>query len=317
MKIFFSLLIMFSIWDSLYAKAVLEIESDIESVCETVAPEPVIDFDYELDAYYTNTSIFIDLDSNRECTNATYMEETKVYKTLFLNTFSPNIFLVEAAIHPMGLGGLYFREYHNNIYERTDVQDFNMIKALTAGFDEPYSFSFFLGRMMVFNRENGERLGKNRAYMGYLISVGGHSIKDNIAYDDKWVDFEIKLKGTRELEHRDLDWSFYVGTKIHDNKDFVNTVFVGARRSSTDFNMSPWSFVRNTAYSSKLSFSSDKLELTEVEFMIEKKWPLGSGKWSANFGLGYMYNGGNKYSGELKEEGIDKHQLLLRPNITF
>ena len=316
MKIFFNLLLLVSIFEFIYAKEVMDVESDMR-VCKTINDESKIDFDYELDIYYTNVSLFLDLDSTQECINAPYMEETEVYKTLFFNTFSPNIFLIEAAVHPMSLGGLYFRKYHENIYEKTDIQNFNMAKALTAGFEEPYSFSFFLGRMMVFNRANGERIGKNRAYMGYLISIGDYAIKDNLAYYNKWVDFEIKLKGTRELSHRDLDWSFYVGSRFNDNKNFTDTLYLGARRSSTDFNMSPWSFIRNIAYSSKVSFSTENLELTEAEFMIEKKWPLGSEKWSINFGLGYMYNGGNKYSGELKEEGIDNHQLLLRPNITF
>ena len=51
--------------------------------------------------------------------------------------------------------------------------------------------------------------------------------------------------------------------------------------------------------------------------MIEKKWPLGSGKWSANFGLGYMYNGGNKYRGELKEEGILLGEIAVLQSVVF
>ncbi len=49
--------------------------------------------------------------------------------------------------------------------------------------------------------------------------------------------------------------------------------------------------------------------------MLEKKWPLsGSEKLSFGLGIGYLYNSGEKYSGSLKEEGIDNHQLILRPN---
>ena len=299
MKRFLVLVSFFTIWSALYAQEFIE-------------------YDYELDIYYSNVSAFIDLDSANEITDASNQDETEIYTNLVLNTFNPNIFLVEAAVHPMPILGLYFRENHEDYYDRSKMQDFNIIKAVTAGFEEPSSLSLFFGRMMIFKNRDEEHVGKNRAYMGYLLTVGDYSIKDNRAHRDRWMNFEFKLKGTREQKNRDLDWSFRVGARIHENKDFVNTVFVGARRSSTDYKKSAWSLVYNSAFSTMMEVSADTFDLAAAEAVVEKKFPLSwTDKMAFGLGIGYLYNSGSKYRGALKEEGIDNHQLIFRPNLEF
>jgi len=280
--------------------------------------EKLIEYDYELDAYYSNASIFIDLDPDQEITNAINMSEKDIYSNLLLNTFSPNIILFEASLHPMGITGLYLKNKQKDLYEKSDVQDVNLVKAITAGYEEPYSLSFFIGRMMVFKDKDSDNIGKNRAYMGYLFSVGDYSIKDNIAHFDKWLNIEFKLKGTRSKEESDLDWSFRLGTKIHQNDNFVNSIYIGARRSSTDYKESVWSFVYNSAFSSMLAISANTLELTDAELVLEKKWPLHwSKKMTFGLGIGYLFNSSQKYRGTLSDEGIENHQLIFRPNFTW
>lgn len=299
MKTVFYILVLLGMWKSLSAQHLIE-------------------YDYELDAYYSNVSVFIDLDSEHEITDATSYSEAKIYTDLFLNLLSPNIFLVEASLHPMGVGGLYFRQNYGDMYEKSKVENFNLVKAVTAGFEEPYSLSFFVGNMMVFKNKENDYIGKNRAYTGLLVSMGDYSIKDNLAHWDRWVNFEFKLKGTREKANRDLDWSFRVGSRVHENKEFTNTLYVGARRSSIDYQKSVWSFLFNSAFSSMLSVSADTFELTEAEIMLEKKWPLAwSQKMSFGLGLGYLYNSGEKYRGSLSQEGVDNHQLMFRPNLKW
>ncbi len=276
-----------------------------------------IEYDYEVDAYYSNVSAFIDLDSGREITDGKNYEESDIYKELFYNSLSPNVFLLEASIHPMSLAGLYIRHNNEVEYDRMNIYNINLIRAVTAGFEEPYSFSIFLGRMMIFSKQDGERLGKNRAYAGYLITVGDYSIKDNVAYRDNWSNIEFKLKGTREKEDRDLDWSFRVGGRFHENNNFANTVFIAARRTSIDYKKSAWSLLYNSAFSAMIALNAKTYELTEAELMVEKKWPIGTHKMSFGLGVGYLYNGQNKYNGELKDEGINNHQLLLRPNLKW
>ncbi len=283
-----------------------------------LSAEDLVEFDYELDAYYTNASAFIDLDIDNNITNANDYSESEIYKGLFLNSLSPNIFLMETAIHPMSLVGLYFRDRHEADYKRAKLQDTNLIKSMTAGFEEPYSVSFFVGRMMVFQKKKADRIGKNRAYIGYLLSLGNQSIKDNFSHNDRWVNFEFKLKGTREKYNKDLDWSFRLGTKLHNNSDFVDTIYIGARRKSIDYKKSVYSFIYNSAFNTMVAVDSKEFKLTEAEFVIEKTWPLSwSKKMSFGLGVGYLFHSENKYRGELKEAGIDNHQFIFRPNFKY
>lgn len=287
----------------------------------TLLAQELVEFDYELDAYYTNVSAFIDLDKDNEITNATKQSEMEIYSNLMANTLKPNIFLMEASAYPMSIFGLYFRTNNEDLYTKARLQDFSLVKALTAGFEEPYAFSFFVGRMVVFkNAESfeNERVGKNRAYIGYLVSVGDRTIVNNLLYYNRWVNFEYKLKGTREQANRDLDWSFRVGYKANANEDFVDTVYVGARRSSTDYKKSPWLLQYNSAFNVMLESSAKGFYLTSAEMTVEKKFPISwSQKVSAGIEVGYLYTSNEKYSGVLREDGVDNHQLILRPNLKF
>jgi len=280
--------------------------------------DDLIEYDYEIDAYYSNVSAFIDLDRDNNITDATNHTETQIYTDLILNTFSPNIFLLEFSVHPMSVGGIYFRKNHEEMYEETKIEEFNIVKAVTAGYEEPYALSFFIGRMMVFKNKESDHIGKNRAFVGTLLSIGDYTIKDNMTHYDKWYNIEFKLKGTRDKKDRDLDWSFRIGTMLHENKDFEDSIYVGARRSSTDYKKSVWSFIDNSAFSVMVAVSAETFNFTESEVILEKKWPLSwSEKMSFGLGIGYLFNGGNKYNGELKGEGVDNHQIIFRPNLKW
>ncbi|SFV50670.1 hypothetical protein MNB_SM-7-1145 [hydrothermal vent metagenome] len=277
-----------------------------------------VEFDYELDAYYSNVSAFLNLQKDDNITDGTHLSEYQIYKGLLQNSLSPNIFLLEASLHPMALGGIYFRKNDPYGYKKSSIRDFNIIKGMTSGWEEPYSISFFLGRMMVFKREDASHIGKNRAYSGLLLTYGDKSIKDNIEHKDDWVNIEIKLKGTRELKDKDLDWSFRLGYRHHTNQNFVDTLYLGARRSSVDFCKPKLSLIYNSAFEALLEVAKNDFKVTKGEFIIEKKWPS---KFFINItyglGIGYLYYGGNRYRDDLKDEGVDNHQLIIRPNIRW
>lgn len=271
-----------------------------------------IAFDYELDAYYSNISAFIDLDKNKTIEDGGHLSEKEIYTNLLYHSLHPNIFLVEISLNPMPILGVYFKKH----YEKLDTLD--LVKALTAGFEEPYALSFFIGRMMVFQTNNETHIGKNRAYIGVLVSVGDKSIKDNLLYNNRWYEVELKLKGTREQEYRDLDWSFRLGSRIHQNHDFVDSLYIGMRRSSIDYKKSINSLLYNSAYSVLVEFDKKTMQPIKSEFLLEKKFPISS-RYKMVFGIevGYLYTSSHRYRGVLQNIGVDNHQVVLRPNIKF
>ena len=284
----------------------------------TLHADAAIEYDYELDLYYSNISMFIDIDSENNVTDASDFSEQQIYSHLFSNAFRPNIILLEASLNPMPIAGLYFRRQNEELYQKTNIGDFNLVRSLTAGFNEPYALSLFLGRMMVFNRAKKGHLGVNRAFIGTMLSASGHTIKENRAYKNKSLIIEFKLKGTRQYTRHTLDWSFRVGSKLHSYHDFTNTLYMGVRRSRVDFDKSMFSVFYNTAYSAFFSVSAQTFQLTETELTIAKKWPSRLFyKTVYSLEVGYLYNGDEKYRGKLRNEGTDNHVFIIRPSISF
>lgn len=281
--------------------------------------DDLVSFDYELDLYYSNVSAFINLDRDKNITDGTDLSEKEIYKGLLKNSIYPNIFLTELAFHPMAWSGMWYRKHHSEAYKRASYKDINIIKLLTAGWEEPYSISFFIGRMLVFKRKNATHIGKNRAYMGLLLTLGNKTLVDNLQYRDKWYCVEYKLKGTRELEDKDLDWSFRIGYRHHNNTNIANTLYIGARRSSVDFLKSIWSLRYNSAFDTLLEVDEKHFLLTKAQVILEKKWPFTSYGHNYAFGLGvgYLYYGKKRYSEALRKEGYEKHQIIFRPNLKW
>ncbi len=278
-----------------------------------------IEFDYELDLYYSNVSAFINLDKDKNITDGTHLSERQIYTRLLQNSLKPNIFLTELSFHPMSWGGVWYRKHYPDKYTHANINNFNIVKAITAGWEEPYSISFFVGRMLVFKREDATHIGKNRAFMGLLCSIGNKTIKDNLSYKDNWINIEYKLKGTRELKEKDLDWSFRIGYRYNNSRDFTNTLYIGARRSSIDFGKSLWSLRYNSAFNTIIEVDEKLASLTKAQIVVEKKWPLHRWGESVAFGLGvgYLYYGKHRYSQRLQQEGYNAHQLILQPNLKW
>ena len=279
-----------------------------------------LSFDYELDPYYSNTSLFFQI-GEEPVIDATDVPEERLYTQLMLDSWKPNTLIVEAAVHPMAVAGMAYRNAFPDAYDnaRIDTLGINIVESMTAGFEEPYALSLFLGRMVTFERGSKQgHIGSNRAYSGYLLSVGDYSIKDNRAIYNPWCEIEAKLKGTRDLDGRLLDWSFRVGTKVNANPDIADSIYIGARRSRIDFFEAFWSWFYNGGFDVSVAVTADSFELMQVEALFEKKWPLEIGeKVTLGLEFGYIYESNEKYRGALYEEGINNHRLILRPNLTF
>ncbi len=271
--------------------------------------------DYELDLYYSNTSLFFQI-GDEPVVDATEVSEPALYTNLFLDSWKSNTFIMEAALYPAAIAGVAYRNGYPEAYEH--ALNKRIVQALTTGFEEPYALSLFFGRMVVFNRGSQEHIGSNRAYAGYLLSVGDRSIKENRLIENVWFNVEAKLKGTRDIDPHLLDWSFRVGAKFNRNSDVADSIYVGARRSRIDFFKHIWSWIYNSGFDIMVAVTADRLELMQVKTLFEKQWPIDKEKkFSFGLELGYIYESSDAYRGALYDEGVTNHRIILRPNITF
>ncbi|MBS0618061.1 MAG: hypothetical protein JSR44_07720 [Spirochaetes bacterium] len=301
----------------------LEVQSD------KVADVPQrVQFDYTLGAYYTSSDVIFNW-SGKPIPDVGEMSETKVYRDLWFSSFLPQSAILEASVYPMPLGGVLVRDQDYNLYQSAQVggEGFNLIRAATNGYQEPYAFSLFLGNVMRYKppmrtaeeREKNKQSGyqSSLGFIGYVISYGAHQIKDNIMFQDHWVELEWKIKGDQLFTLQKLQWSYKFGVKLHDNHNVSDVFFVGMKRDRLDYTSSAWDFLMNSGFEARVDFLTTSAKPARVYLEVNKKWPV---KQALAFSLvlGFLWQSQSLYTGPLDNyPGGENYQVILRPNIEF
>lgn len=296
---------------------------------EPVHEHKRIEWDYSLDAYYSSFGMILNF-SDKPTDRIVEESEAKIYKHLLTSSLVPQYAILEASVNPMPIAGVVMRQDFNDLYQHAKVggESFNLIRAATRGFQEPYAVSLFLGKVAhydPFNRDEEERkvnkksgLQSSLGYFGYLFSYGSYHIKDNELFRDNWGEVEWKLKGDQIFTLKKLNWDYKIGLKVHDNVDISNVAFIGIKRNRLDYVASAWDFMANSGFEYRIDFKLTNLKPVRQYFEVNKKWPV---KTAAAFtlALGFTWESESLYSGPLLANypGGETFQILLRPNIEF
>ena len=273
---------------------------------------------WELDAYYTSVGFNVPL-TDEPVPDGGKLSEKEVYQQLFRDSFHPRVLLLEASVYPMPMLGTWLKSEHPGTYDAFTIgdTDLNLMEGLTAGFQEPWALSAFIGSEMNFTREGQKRKGTNKGYMGYLVSYGAKHIKDNVLIDDDWWEFEWKLKGERDFKDEHLVWSFRTGVKNHGNQDIADIFYLGARRSSLDFKADWLSWLQNSSFDWKLELTQSRFEFARLDAVIGKKFPLKDKGYALSLNFGIVYEKDVKYLGALADPNADNLTFVFQPNIEF
>jgi hypothetical protein len=275
------------------------------------------DLDWETDLYYSNVSVNIPL-TDRPILSISDADEFKVYSQLFMDSLVPRYLLLEAAVMPLPLAGAGFRKYAPDVYHDLDIGgNQNLIRWVTAGFEEPYAVSIFLGEMIKFSKAGESELSSNKGYMGYMLSYSNQHIRNNILIPDHSFELEWKLKGEKNFKDEVLSWSFRLGTKIHSNKDIADTAYLGIMRSNLDFKANPFEFLHNSTIDFRWDFSMADGRLLRQEYVVGKKFPLPSWHLAFKLDLGLIWEDRGRYTGSLRDADFQNFSVVLRPNIIF
>jgi hypothetical protein len=266
----------------------------------------------ELGAYYTSAGVYLPL-TREPVPNLGERGEVDLYWALLPRTIVPRFVVLEASVNPMPCVGLLVRDRAPHFYDRAQLdRNTNLVRAVTAGFEEPWAASVFVGNVADFD-VRGRKEFEGKGYFGLVFSGGNLHIKDNVAIRDDWLEAELKLKGDRRSPAQKLSWSFRVGVKLHANHDVVDQAYVGIRRSRVDYVEGP-PVIANSGVEYKLDLGLDGTPLRHY-FIVDKKWPT----WSTAFslGLGVVYDTGRSYRGGLARDAPERVQVLVRPNVEF
>lgn len=282
-----------------------------------IADQAKMELTPELDAYYSNLGLHIPLTST-PIPDVGESDEMVVYEKLFLNSLTPRFLLLEASIFPMPLLGTYLKKNSRNFYDSTGLgDDLNLISSITAGFQEPYSFSIFFGDVITFVKPGEERKGSNKGYMGYLFTFANQHIKDNVLINDKSLEMEWKLKGEKNFSDEKLSWSFRIGSKLHENPEIADVAYLGLRRSNLDFNSTALSWLKNSSFDLKWDFALRDGNILKHEYIIGKKLPLKNYKFAFVCDFGMIWQNNQSYSGSLRHKDNHNFTFVLRPNFQF
>ena len=277
-----------------------------------------IELVFEPDAYYTSLALIVSL-TKAPIPQLGEMTESEIYRTLLSRAaLLPRFLVLEASVNPMPYFGAYLKEHDRDFHDRARVSgDFNWVKALTAGFEEPYAVSLLAGNVVNFSVPDS-RDTKGMGYSGYLLSGGNYHIKDNELVKDNWWELEWKLKGDRKSPVKKLNWSFRIGSKLHGNPDITDIIYLGFRRSRVDYKPEGLSLFNNSGF--EYTFDMDRRGFRSIRhyFFVDKKWPLENKQIAFSLAAGFVWESARKYTGALAAGGEkDDFQFIFRPNIEF
>lgn len=288
------------------------------------APGKKTTVEVELDPYYCAVGFYNSL-TGKPIPHLEVDSELEIYKELISKFYLPRTLIIEASLNPLPYAGVLIRRHQPGFYQ--DMQwasNFNAVQAVTAGFEEPWALSFFLGNVVSFNTINKSLQGKRNGYSGLLVDLGTHHIKNNTLLRDNWMQLEGKLKGEQILADRSLRWSFRGGAKFHENRYIADSFFIGFRRSRTDFRESGGDnfWLHNSGFEYVSDFSQKKLEPLRHYLVVDKKFPMKKSRMAFTLGLGFVWTADKKYSGPLSNSAAgtknpNSFQFILRPNLEF
>lgn len=272
----------------------------------------------EPDAYYSDVGLILSL-TKTPIPQLGELTEAEIYYTLLSRAaLLPQFMVFEASVNPLPYAGTVIREHSRHFYDNAQLSgSFNWVKALTAGFEEPWAFSVLAGNVANFY-EVHRRDTRGLGYSGYLFSFGNYHIKDNELIKDDWKEFEWKMKGDRKSPVKKLSWSFRIGAKLHGNPDITDIIYLSARRSRVDYTSGQDALFRNSGF--EYTFDMDRRTFNAIRhyFFVDKKWPLQKSQVALSLALGFVWESARKYTGALAaRRNSDDFQFIIRPNIEF
>lgn len=276
-----------------------------------------LSLELEPDAYYTSLDLTAAL-TTTPIPHVGRQSEKELYLTLLSRAYMPRFLVLEGSVNPLPYAGTYIKKHHPGFYEDAQVTgSFNWVQAVTAGFEEPYALSAFLGNVVDFSVEDRKDT-KGKGYSGLLYSFGSYQIKDNTLIRDDWWEAEWKVKGDLKTPDRKLSWSFRVGAKLHGNPGITDIYYLSFRRSRLDYTPERDSIFNNSGFEYTVDLKKNTFTPIRHYFFVEKKWPIEGKKMAFALATGFVWESADKYSGELAAGRTSSStQIILRPNIEF
>ncbi len=288
----------------------------LAAMTSAAQPGPRWETAVEADAYYTNASVSLAL-TRASVPRLAEGREATIYRALLSRALVPRFVLAEVSVNPLPGMGVLVRHLQPHRYHQAQLTPrLNVVQALTAGFEEPWALSLFAGGLVDFATADSAGIA-GRGYSGYLVSAGNRHIQDNVLIDDRWWEFEWKVKGDRRAPGGKLAWSFRLGAKVHGNDEITDVVYMAFRRNRIDYLPGNGGWWRNSGGEYIIDLAWAGFRPTRHHLLVDRTWPRPGHRWALSLTLGLLHESATRYSGALAAGRRSTTALVVRPNVQF
>jgi len=181
--------------------------------------------------------------------------EWPLYRDLLLRSYRPTHLILEWTFYPLATGAAWFEEQHPPLFRRFDLGgDFNLLKSLGGGRQEPFSVSLFTGQIAAFltlDTDDELRIAA-RGIAGPVLTCGWWQLFDNQLVRSNWYRIEWKIKGQgRTTTHRH-EWDIKSGYRCFGLRGLPNVVSIALSRSHFEKGSPGWGLWHNSLMESQI-----------------------------------------------------------------
>ena len=272
--------------------------------------------------YKSYSSINADLDKEEEVI-LWEEDEFGLYRDLVKRSLPPGFFLIEITGYPVASFSAWMEENHINSYQNFNIgEDFNLLRSLGAGIQEPWSMSLFLGHRGPFwdLNENDELFIAATGVSGLVLTGGLYQLFENSFVESNWFRAEWKVKGSGGYGKKKRSWDLKTGYRWYGISGISNTATLVLKRTKTQKSKVDWRIFHNSSTSLELELPTSEIEdgFSRIHFSYGKYFPI-RGKLGG-LKLGVIYENRREYDPLLKEFSREKtrqFEFIIKPLLLF
>jgi len=272
--------------------------------------------------YKSYSSVYVDMDKKRE---AILWEEDEIglYKDLVIKSVKPGFLLAEVTGYPVASFSAWMEEENNDDYHKLDIGgNFNLLKSLSGGRQEPLSVSFLIGQVATYFDldENDDLIIAAKGASGVVVTGGLHQLFDNSFVRSNWFRVEWKVKGSGGYANKRWNWDLKAGFRRYGLSDIPNTITIALKRSRKEKSKTDWRVLHNSKVSIEFEYPASETAdgFSRIQAVYGKYFPfIGH---LAGMDFGFLFENRREYSYESKSFSLDKvrqSEIFIRPVIFF
>lgn len=268
--------------------------------------------------YASYASLYVKVDRSRDVT-IWQDNELAMYGNLLRQSLNPSHVLLEATVYPTATLSTWLETDQPDLYHRFNItEQFNAVRSLGAGYQEPWSLSLFLGRVTAFwdLNEQDELVVASTGVSGLVLTGGFHQLFDNSVVQQPWTLLEWKLKGSGLQDQRERSWNLRLGYRWPGLEAVPSTIMLALYRQRTNRQTATWVLRRNSETALEFQLPPSRWRSGLTRFLLEygKYYPL-KGRL-AGIKIGYLYQQYRPYDPAtqvFKESWSRDNEIFLQP----